>query len=64
MFFVFRDSYVQCIYVMNILCTFHISLSGYGIVRFGLISLFNGISTIIDYFMPKSSCKKNISGAI
>ena len=26
-FFVFRDSYVLCIYVMNILCTFHISLS-------------------------------------
>ena len=23
-FFVFRDSYVLCIYVMNILCTFHI----------------------------------------
>ena len=28
--FVFRDSYVLCIYVMNILCTFHISISGYG----------------------------------
>ena len=28
-FFVFRDSYVLCIYVMNILCTFHISISGY-----------------------------------
>ena len=26
-FFVFRDSYVQCIYVMNRLCTFHISVS-------------------------------------
>ena len=26
-FFVFRDSYVLCIYVMNILCTFHISVS-------------------------------------
>ena len=25
MFFVFRDSYGLCIYVMNILCTFHIS---------------------------------------
>ena len=25
--FVFRDSYVLCIYVMNILCTFHISVS-------------------------------------
>ena len=27
MFFVFWDSDVQCIYVMNILCTFHISVS-------------------------------------
>ena len=25
-FFVFRDSYVLCIYVMNSLCTFHISV--------------------------------------
>ena len=29
-FFVFRDSYVLCTYVMNIICTFHISVSGYG----------------------------------
>ena len=28
-FFVFQDSYVLCIYVMNILRTFHISVSGY-----------------------------------
>ena len=28
-FFVFRESYVICIYVMNIICTFHISVSGY-----------------------------------
>ena len=28
-FFEFRDSYVLCIYVMNILCTFRISVSGY-----------------------------------
>ena len=27
LFFVFRDSYVLCIYVMNILCTFRISVS-------------------------------------
>ena len=27
LFFVFRDSYVLCIYVTNILCTFHISVS-------------------------------------
>ena len=30
MFDVFRDSYVLCVYVMNILCTFHISVSWYG----------------------------------
>ena len=29
-FFVFRNSYVLCINVMNILCTFHISVPGYG----------------------------------
>ena len=28
-FFMFRDSYVLCIYVMNILCTFHIFMYGY-----------------------------------
>ena len=28
--FVFWDSYVLCIYVMNILCTLHIAVSGYG----------------------------------
>ena len=28
-FFVFRDSYVLCIYVMNILCIFHMSMYGY-----------------------------------
>ena len=28
-FFVFQDSYVLCIYVMNILCTFHIFMYGY-----------------------------------
>ena len=28
-FFVFRDSYVLCIYVMNIICTFHLLVNGY-----------------------------------
>ena len=28
-FFVFRDSFVLCIYVLNIICTFHISVSDY-----------------------------------
>ena len=36
-FFVFRDSYVLCIYVMNILCTFRISVYGYGT---GLVGTF------------------------
>ena len=31
-FFVFRDSYILCIYLMNILCTFHISISGYATI--------------------------------
>ena len=30
MFFVFRDSYVLCIYAMSILCTFHVSVSWVG----------------------------------
>ena len=29
LFFMFPDSYVLCIYVTNILCTFHISIYGY-----------------------------------
>ena len=29
-FFVFRDSYDLCIYIMNIICMFHVSVSGYG----------------------------------
>ena len=33
-FFVFRDSYVLCIYVLNILCTFHTyPYHGYGTIR-------------------------------
>ena len=28
-FFEFRDSYVLCIYVMNVICTFHIFMYGY-----------------------------------
>ena len=34
MFFVFQDSYVLCIYVMNILCTFRISILMYGYVTY------------------------------
>ena len=50
-FFVFRDSYVLCIYVMNILCTFHIFMYGYGTEYLGeclkpvLFSRFDSIST-------------------
>ena len=36
-FFVFRDSYVLCIYVMNILYTFHVSVSWvWNIIKIGL----------------------------
>ena len=38
-----------CIYVMNILSTFPIFMYGYG------MSLFNGISTNIDFLMLKTS---------
>ena len=31
---------------------------------FGLVSLFNGISTFVNYLMPKSSLEKDNSGAI
>ena len=31
-------------------------------IKFGLVSLFNGISTLVGYLMPK--CKKNSSGTI
>ena len=31
---------------------------------FGLISLFNGMSTFVDYLMPKLFSKKNSSGTI
>ena len=33
-------------------------------IRIGLVSLFNGISTFVGYFMPKFSYKKNSSGTI
>ena len=36
-FFVFQDSYVLCIYVMNILCTFHTSVFMYGYVTILLL---------------------------
>ena len=55
MFFAFRDSYVLCFSVMNILCTFHISVSWvcYS-VRFGSFATWN-IHTVV--FSPISvSC--------
>ena len=33
-------------------------------VLFGLVSLFNGISTFVGYLMPKSFSYKNSSGTI
>ena len=37
---------------------------GIGIKWFGLVSLFNGISTFVGYLMPKPFSKKNSSGTI
>ena len=61
-FFVFRDSYVLCIYVMNILMyVSHIAISGYDIYitcllfRFGFVFLFISISTLVCYLMLKPS---------
>ena len=42
LFFVFQDSYVLCIYVMNIICTFCIAIFMYGYVT--------GSSTLGRYF--------------
>ena len=33
-------------------------------VKFGLVSLFNGISTFLGYLMPKLFSKKNSNGTI
>ena len=35
-----------------------------GLVWFGLVSLFNGISTFMGYLMPKLFSEKNSSGTI
>ena len=35
-----------------------------GLVWFGLVSLFNGISTFVGYLMPKLFSKKNSSDTI
>ena len=35
-----------------------------GFVWFGLVSLFNDISTFVGYLMPKSSLAKDSSGTI
>ena len=34
------------------------------LTMFGLVSLFNGISTFVGYLMPKPFFKKNSSGTI
>ena len=51
---------VLCIYVINILCTFHIFISGYVTsihltdFRFRLVSFFNGISNLCRLFNAKA----------
>ena len=36
----------------------------FGLVWFGVVSLFNDISTFAGYLMPKSFSKKNSTGTI
>ena len=41
------------------------SVSGVvSVCMFGLVSLFNGISTFVGYLMPKSFSEKNSGGTI
>ena len=52
-FFVFLDSYVLCIYVMNILCTFHISVSWVCYTHTGIVFTKTEIEHL--YIAPLSS---------
>ena len=54
--------YFIIIIIIYSLRIFHISDSW--MVWFGLVSLFNGISTVVGYLMPKPSFLKNSSGTI
>ena len=59
-FFVFRDSYVLCIYVMNILCTFHIFVSGYGTTwPFNLHKTIFFVFNLIIMFRQGSTVRKS-----
>ena len=49
-FFVFRDSYVLCIYVTNILCTFHMFMYGY------VTELFNHLQRIFISYPNAYNC--------
>ena len=53
-FFVFRDSYVLCIYVMNILCTFHISVSGVCYIYTYILSIYE-LLNFADYIFKWAS---------
>ena len=65
-FFVFQDSYVLCIYVMNILCTFPIFMYGYGTIcrqiwiprwtEILLTQANNGYSKYNKLILMKDSC--------
>ena len=59
-FFVFRDSYVLCIYVMNILCTFHIS--GYLAIVHEYLKPFNCVSIFCSCILCKNDLYKIGSG--
>ena len=49
-FFMFRDSYVLCIYVMNILCTFPIFMYGYVTLTLTLWPINSGVLT--SFLLP------------
>ena len=54
----------KCMYVYECMCAcIHAYVYEHACV-FGLVSLFNGISTLMGYLMPKSSIQKNSSDTI
>ena len=55
---------IQHGFINGKLTLYNISKSTDIINHFGLVSLFNGISTFVGYLMPKPFSKKNSSGTI
>ena len=61
MFFVFWDSYVLCIYVMNILYTFHISVSLYVTLHFWTFKNMNSPIRTVSYEVNKTITEGKLS---